>query len=729
MMSSHDAPAAAPYSSASTKKSSRGGGRKFKRKNHREPDRLGWMGGNEAFSNDRPYSAPADMPTNHDEFEFGSQSSRDLTPRPMDFDAPIKTNDLVDLTDDCRDTQNGLHDNNQWECSQCTLLNPNSETHCSVCESRRSSVRHNNNDHKRNGKSDSKRPKKSKHDAKQSKKDSQLWKWTQSQSSQTTSNKSKSSERLSSKTSVAKSASTQLWIDKHTPQTASNLCIAPKKIEEVRNWLSTHIQTRQRRRNNGGYSMYEAPPTPLMILVGSPGIGKSTLVRVLANEMKLEVLTWNDVHTEYMQSSGDEYVPYQNQMGSFEEFLIGAGTGMDSLVDEKDDRYESFDGSIILIEEIPNLYNAEAAQLFRNIMDNHVQKSNVPTVFIFSDVYEGKHKPEDLERLISKQLLESILVQILPIQPVTKTKMKKCIETIAKAEGLGRLASDFMEELHLSSGGDLRHAIFALQFQYAAKNNRLETSSSSTTRRDTKLSSFHALGKLLYAKRIPKCEDFPPSPTSVQLSHVSKWADDRGQLEFIPENVLEQTDMNTGSAIAFLSYHSPDFFTDISDLSRAFGHISDAATFLDRFGPGEGPFPMDYASSLGGRAIADANRNPAPNQFRRLSAPKVFEVMKKSRENSVKMGQLRKRLSVGCQQISVGENIGSAHHFITHSLPYLRSIIPQDVNYALANLHTYAKEATPTSSKPDQSEYIAAQQEQQQQAVLMEDDLVDDDDW
>lgn len=52
-----------------------------------------------------------------------------------------------------------------------------------------------------------------------------------------------------------------------------------------------------------------------------------------------------------------------------------------------------------------------------------------------------------------------------------------------------------------------------------------------------------------------------------------------------------------------------------------------------------------------------------------------------------------------------------------------------DVNYALANLHSYAKEATPTSSKPDQSEYIAAQQEQQQQAVLMEDDLVDDDDW
>lgn len=373
MVSSQDssiAPAEARHSSASTKpKSSRGGGGgiKFKRK-HREPDRLGWMGlgGSQTFAsssaNNRPCSAPADIPTNHDEFEFGSQgSSRDLTPRPMDFDVPIQTNDLVDLTDDCPDKQNGFDEsNNLWECSQCTLLNPNSETQCSVCESRRSSVRHNNNDHRKNGKPDSKRPKKkstsSKNDAKsKTKKDSQMWKWTQSQSSQSTSKKSTSSKRLLSKTAAIKSASTQLWIDKHTPLSATSLCIAPKKVEEVRNWLSTHIQARQRRRNNGVYSKYEAPPTPLLILVGSPGIGKSTLIHVLANEMKLEVMTWNDVHTEYMQSSGDEYLPYQNQMGTFEEFLVGAGTGMDSLVDEKNDRDESYDGSVILIEEVRNV--------------------------------------------------------------------------------------------------------------------------------------------------------------------------------------------------------------------------------------------------------------------------------------------------------------------------------------------------------------------------------------
>ena len=335
--------------------------------------------------------------------------------------------------------------------------------------------------------------------------------------------------------------------------------------------------------------------------------------------------------------------------------------------------------------QIPNLYNAEAAQSFRNIMEKHIQRSIVPTVFIFSDVYEGKHKPEELERLIPNRLLYSLQVQILPIQPVTKAKMKKSIESIAKAEGLGRLPTDFTEELHMSSGGDLRHAIFALQFQYATKG-RVASNTSSTTKRDVKLSSFHALGKLLYAKRKPKIDDFsddfPPSPTKPEpQSRLDKWDDGRGPLGFVPEEVLSQTDMNTGSAISFISYHSPDYFTDVTELSRAFDHISDAGSFLDKFGHAEGPYPMDYAASLGGRAIADANKTPAPNQFRHLSAPKVFEVMKKSRDNEVKMDQLRKRLSVGSQQISVAENIGSVHQFVTDSLPYLKNIIPQGELY------------------------------------------------
>jgi ribosomal protein S7 len=58
--------------------------------------------------------------------------------------------------------------------------------------------------------------------------------------------------------------------------------------------------------------------------------------------------------------------------------------------------------------------------------------------------------------------------------------------------------------------------------------------------------------------------------------------------------------------------------------------------------------------------------------------------------------------------------------------------VPKDVNYALANLHSYAREANNiTMSQPDQNELVMAQKQQEQQAILMEDDLVDDenDEW
>ena len=304
--------------------------------------------------------------------------------------------------------------------------------------------------------------------------------------------------------------------------------------------------------------------------------------------------------------------------------------------------------------------------------------------------------------------------------------MKKCLQSIAKAEGLHKsLANEWYEETHLSSGGDLRNAIFAMQFATSLATQTTKTASSGsskTTKKDAKMSTFHALGKLLYAKRkLPEpttsstftrqhCYDsddseFPPINTSrssslstkssktakatasLSSSTTKKWEDGRGQLEFVPEDVLNNIDMGLSSSITFLSYHSPDFFTDVTDLSQSYDLLSDTATFLDRYGQSDGAYPNEYAACLGGRAVAQCNRHPAPPQFRQFTAPKVFSVMKKNRENEYKIERLRKRLAlVGCgggtdeahqSSACIHDTIGSAHQFVTDSLPYMRSVIPQ----------------------------------------------------
>ena len=163
--------------------------------------------------------------------------------------------------------------------------------------------------------------------------------------------------------------------------------------------------------------------------------------------------------------------------------------------------------------------------------------------------------------------------------------MKKSLQAIAKVERLGSLSTEFVEEIHLSSGGDLRHAIFAMQFQCSSSmmttamarrtsNNDEDSSSGGGAKKDAKLSTFHALGKLLYAKRKPimqqQYHDFDddfmedddatsshPSSQPITTATVwnqSKWNDGRGPLEFVPEEVLGRIDGPwIGTYLPFLS--------------------------------------------------------------------------------------------------------------------------------------------------------------------------------
>ena len=741
--------------SASAEQLQRKKRRRRNNSNRGPPSRLDWMGGGFGVGGqggDNNIVTQSTAPENDSDEKL-------MTPR---------ADEAIDLTgkdsdDDNRDTKkNGKKNDSKWKCQQCTLLNPQSNTVCGACDARRESTRNNtkkeNNRNDGDGSDDSEFPTitmKSKKNgiststsAIRNNKAASLNSQKNQPRKRTTSSSRSSKKTVFAATTQKKQPqnhnSKEMWTDKHAPKCTKDLCVAPKKIDEVKQWLASHTNCRQTKRESvqskttledlDPWEMPDewetdvlSPDAKLMILVGSPGIGKSAMVHALAAELNLEILTWNDAHAEfvdYQSQSMDAYLPYQSQMNSFEEFLSSGGVGMDTLeLDVGDDQEKKGDqthGSIILIEETPNLYNAQAAQSFRNVMERHIQRTIVPTLFIYSDVYEGKHKPEELERLIPSNILYSNLVQILTIQPATKAKMKKCLQAIAKTEGIGTLSSDFFEEMHLSSGGDMRHAVLAMQFRFSSKNARQQQSGKDSTKRDTKLSMFHALGKLIHAKRKPLCQD--------TIEETKMWDDGRGPLEFDPEDILSRSGMAVGSAVSFLSYHCPDYFTDITEMSRAFDRFSEADMFVSRFYQGgAGQSTLEYASSIGSRAIADSNRTPAPPAFRQLSAPKVFGVMKKSSQNEVKMDQLRKRLSLASGKIALDSNIGSAHRFVTESLPHMRCILPEEVNYALANLHSYANDSGSknAANRTSQEEAQLAKENE----VLMEDDIVDDDDW
>ncbi|EJK49580.1 hypothetical protein THAOC_31531, partial [Thalassiosira oceanica] len=260
----------------------------------------------------------------------------------------------------------------------------------------------------------------------------------------------------------------------------------------------------------------------------------------------------------------------------------------------------------------------------------------------------------------------------------------------------------------------------------------------SSSGKDARLSMFHALGKLLYAKRGPREEDdagrsrFGSDP-AISEAVRRAWDDGRPPLLFDPDRVLSTIEMGPDAGTSFVSYHCPDFHTDPTDLDGTIGTLSDAAVFLDRSmragGSGsDGPYPTDYAVALGGRAVAVFNRNPAPPRFRKLTAPESYGVMRKERENARRLVGIRGRLLASSSGDGGGAprpSVGGLAEFVTDVLPHARIVRPGDADRALSGLHSYAREVGGGGKGAEDDDggmgLLASEN------VLMEDDLVDGD--
>jgi cell cycle checkpoint protein len=144
---------------------------------------------------------------------------------------------------------------------------------------------------------------------------------------------------------------TLLWVDKYAPTTAAQLCVAPKKVKEVRTWL---LDTEKLSR--------------LLVFVGSPGVGKSTVIQILGQELGWTVNEWSDSYTSrnYSRSGGGgggslASVDQSNSLESFQEFLDHAGAGFSPLelsMETTKMTNNSEGKSIILIDEVSMSMNS-----------------------------------------------------------------------------------------------------------------------------------------------------------------------------------------------------------------------------------------------------------------------------------------------------------------------------------------------------------------------------------
>eukprot|EP00743_Colponemidia_sp_Colp-15_P012548 GILK01014321.1.p1 GENE.GILK01014321.1~~GILK01014321.1.p1 ORF type:complete len:623 (-),score=163.06 GILK01014321.1:21-1763(-) len=99
--------------------------------------------------------------------------------------------------------------------------------------------------------------------------------------------------------------------------------------------------------------------------------------------------------------------------------------------------------------------------LFQQAVKRLLSRSVFPVVFIVS---EAESSTISVSKLFGHEVLQSPLVRQIKFLPIPPTSMKKVLNQIVTNEKLRNLKDTEIQEVMELSGGDLRHAISALQF-------------------------------------------------------------------------------------------------------------------------------------------------------------------------------------------------------------------------------------------------------------------------
>ncbi|KAG7481278.1 hypothetical protein MATL_G00064980 [Megalops atlanticus] len=453
------------------------------------------------------------------------------------------------------------------------------------------------------------------------------------------------------------------WVDKHSPSSQAELAVHKKKVEEVENWLKSHLD--HKLENKGG---------AILLLTGPSGCGKTATIQVLAQELGCRVQEWynpttvSEFRTE--DSFKETFDPESrfngfhgiSQTAAFQEFLLRANkySRLQMIGDSG-----TSDRKVILVEDLPNQFYRQPASL-HGILRRFVTTGRCPLVFIISDSLSGDSSSR---RLFPRDVQEELGICNISFNPVAPTSMMKVLSRIVAQEAAksgGRVSVPDKAALDLlctGSSGDIRSAINSLQFSsltdfslegslWAPKKGKALSSKGLSKPRgkgksskgpdkqdsdqaiggkDASLFLFRALGKILYCKRENDTDAKGPSLPA----HLSEHQ--RDTLLVDPELVVEKSHMSGELFNLYLQQNYPEFFSDVDDVARASEYLSDS-DFLTADWSSRSTM-REYGSSVATRGLIHSNssRARADSQgsmgFRPLHKPHWLLVDKKYREN------------------------------------------------------------------------------------------------
>ncbi|KAJ1333574.1 cell cycle checkpoint protein [Microdochium nivale] len=345
------------------------------------------------------------------------------------------------------------------------------------------------------------------------------------------------------------------WSERFGPSNLDELAVHKKKVADVRSWIEGVTAGRLRQR--------------LLVLKGAAGTGKTTTVKLLAKDMRCELLEWRNPTGALesgpgVLSASAQFQEFLGRSGKFSQLEIRSFSDDESTESKarsmgppQSGKHNDSGRRIILVEEFPNTFARSSTALtsFRNALLQYLI-ANTPSLSTFSQhLDEGPITPVILvisetlltttsasadsftaHRLLGPEITRHPGACIIEFNAIAPTLLAGALEMVVQKEARksGRRKTPGPLVLkRLGEIGDIRSAISSLEFLCLKGDSEAEWGSKVAfikpkrgakggvaltkgeadsleliSQRESSLGIFHAVGKIVYNKR----EEVPMSP-------------------------------------------------------------------------------------------------------------------------------------------------------------------------------------------------------------------------
>ncbi|KAK9832070.1 hypothetical protein WJX81_003996 [Elliptochloris bilobata] len=518
----------------------------------------------------------------------------------------------------------------------------------------------------------------------------------------------------------------ELWVEKHAPASTDDLVVHKKKVADVRAWLQAQAQPGLAR----GASR-------LLLVSGPSGCGKTAVLGVLAHELGFELCEWRaPVPTLWADHlyQAERGVAYASKLDDFDSFVahaklaglalgpsaasLPAGAAGTAVVSTSIQQGASVPPQkLVVVDDLPHAAGAEARLRLVSALGELAATARFPVVVVTTEA-GGSGAGSDRgsggvggfpQGGVAKELAEAVAAAgavRIAFNPLTPAFVAKALARVAEAEGLP-LAPEAAKALAERCAGDLRAAMEALQLaatgapppppQRKATGARGKSRSRGKAKaegsageaaftallrvadggRDIGLGPFHALGKLLYNKRLDPegAHAEPAAPAAAEVATDAARGEDpsagpaaaaaeersvpqlveglrRAPQAFDAEAVVLHSGLDARTVIAFLHENMLHFVAEsaVADAADALAYLSDADLVLRERGPGSTAWDADAfpatsladaaAGSLAARGLAFSVAHPAPRRWLPLRGPAGGAAQRGAAANAARLAHL-----------------------------------------------------------------------------------------